>query len=216
MTVPERPALAVIPARGGSKRVPRKNIREMAGRPLIAYTIEAALAAASSLGSSSAPTTTRSPESGARAAPRSRSSGPPRSRTTSRPSRPLRRTHSVVSTRTVPSSPTSPSSWPIARSGRRRTFARATRRSWPAVPLPRSPWLATGGRAPGGRWRGTQPAGSSRSSPTVSSSGARIFRSSSARRAQSGGRRRKRSGRAGPTTSRAAPDGNSRGTTRST
>ncbi len=43
MTVPERPALAVIPARGGSKRVPRKNVREMAGRPLIAYTIEAAL-----------------------------------------------------------------------------------------------------------------------------------------------------------------------------
>ena len=43
MTAPERPALAVIPARGGSKRVPRKNVREMAGRPLIAYTIEAAL-----------------------------------------------------------------------------------------------------------------------------------------------------------------------------
>jgi pseudaminic acid cytidylyltransferase len=35
--------LAVIPARGGSKRIPRKNIREFAGRPLIAYTIEAAL-----------------------------------------------------------------------------------------------------------------------------------------------------------------------------
>ena len=44
MTSPERRALAVIPARGGSKRIPRKNIREMAGRPLIAYTIEAALA----------------------------------------------------------------------------------------------------------------------------------------------------------------------------
>jgi N-acylneuraminate cytidylyltransferase len=43
VTVPERPVLAVIPARGGSKRVPRKNVREMAGRPLIAYTIEAAL-----------------------------------------------------------------------------------------------------------------------------------------------------------------------------
>jgi CTP:molybdopterin cytidylyltransferase MocA len=43
MTAPERPALAVIPARGGSKRVPRKNVRELAGRPLIAYTVEAAL-----------------------------------------------------------------------------------------------------------------------------------------------------------------------------
>lgn len=43
MTVPDRSALAVIPARAGSKRVPRKNVREMAGRPLIAYTIEAAL-----------------------------------------------------------------------------------------------------------------------------------------------------------------------------
>jgi CMP-N-acetylneuraminic acid synthetase len=37
--------LAVIPARGGSKGVPRKNIRPLAGRPLIAYTIETALAA---------------------------------------------------------------------------------------------------------------------------------------------------------------------------
>lgn len=36
-------AIAIIPARGGSKRVPRKNVREMFGRPLIAYTIEAAL-----------------------------------------------------------------------------------------------------------------------------------------------------------------------------
>ena len=35
--------LAVIPARGGSKRVPHKNIQVMLGRPLIAYTIEAAL-----------------------------------------------------------------------------------------------------------------------------------------------------------------------------
>jgi N-acylneuraminate cytidylyltransferase len=39
----DRGALAVIPARGGSRRVPRKNIREMHGRPLLAYTIEAAL-----------------------------------------------------------------------------------------------------------------------------------------------------------------------------
>ena len=37
--------LAVIPARGGSKGVPRKNIRPVCGKPLIAYTIEAALAA---------------------------------------------------------------------------------------------------------------------------------------------------------------------------
>ena len=31
--------LAIIPARGGSKGVPRKNIREVAGKPLIAWTI---------------------------------------------------------------------------------------------------------------------------------------------------------------------------------
>ncbi|MFH1982552.1 MAG: acylneuraminate cytidylyltransferase family protein [Pseudomonadota bacterium] len=36
--------LALIPARGGSKGVPRKNIKPMAGRPLIHYTIQAALA----------------------------------------------------------------------------------------------------------------------------------------------------------------------------
>lgn len=35
--------LAVIPARGGSRGVPRKNIRPLAGKPLIAHTIEAAL-----------------------------------------------------------------------------------------------------------------------------------------------------------------------------
>ncbi len=34
--------LAIIPARGGSKRLPRKNLRELAGKPLIAWTIEAA------------------------------------------------------------------------------------------------------------------------------------------------------------------------------
>lgn len=34
--------LAIIPARGGSKGVPRKNIRELAGKPLIAWTIEEA------------------------------------------------------------------------------------------------------------------------------------------------------------------------------
>lgn len=32
--------LAVIPARGGSKRIPRKNIIEINGKPLLAYTIE--------------------------------------------------------------------------------------------------------------------------------------------------------------------------------
>jgi len=36
--------LVVIPARGGSKGVPRKNIYLVAGKPLIAYTLEAALA----------------------------------------------------------------------------------------------------------------------------------------------------------------------------
>jgi N-acylneuraminate cytidylyltransferase len=34
--------LAIIPARGGSKGVPRKNIRQIAGKPLIAWTIEEA------------------------------------------------------------------------------------------------------------------------------------------------------------------------------
>jgi CMP-N,N'-diacetyllegionaminic acid synthase len=37
--------LALIPARGGSKALPRKNLRLLAGRPLIAYSIEVALAA---------------------------------------------------------------------------------------------------------------------------------------------------------------------------
>ncbi len=36
--------LAIIPARGGSKGVPRKNIREVAGKPLIVWTIETASA----------------------------------------------------------------------------------------------------------------------------------------------------------------------------
>ena len=35
--------LAIIPARGGSKRIPGKNVRPFAGTPLIAYTIAAAL-----------------------------------------------------------------------------------------------------------------------------------------------------------------------------
>ena len=35
--------LAIIPARGGSKRIPRKNIKPFLGKPIIAYSIEAAL-----------------------------------------------------------------------------------------------------------------------------------------------------------------------------
>jgi CMP-N-acetylneuraminic acid synthetase len=38
--------LGVIPARGGSKGIPRKNLVDLNGKPLIAYTIEAGLAAA--------------------------------------------------------------------------------------------------------------------------------------------------------------------------
>ncbi|MCM1498878.1 MAG: pseudaminic acid cytidylyltransferase [Clostridium sp.] len=37
-------SIAVITARGGSKRIPRKNIREFCGKPIIAYSIEVALA----------------------------------------------------------------------------------------------------------------------------------------------------------------------------
>ncbi|MFA6196738.1 MAG: pseudaminic acid cytidylyltransferase [Sulfurimonas sp.] len=36
-------AVAIIPARGGSKRIPKKNIKDFFGKPLIAYTIEVAL-----------------------------------------------------------------------------------------------------------------------------------------------------------------------------
>ncbi|MCL4149606.1 UNVERIFIED_CONTAM: hypothetical protein GTU68_029928 [Idotea baltica] len=35
--------LALIPARGGSKRIPRKNIKNFLGKPIIAYSIEAAI-----------------------------------------------------------------------------------------------------------------------------------------------------------------------------
>lgn len=35
--------LAIIPARGGSKRIPRKNIKDFLSKPVIAYSIEAAL-----------------------------------------------------------------------------------------------------------------------------------------------------------------------------
>ncbi|MFA7083397.1 MAG: pseudaminic acid cytidylyltransferase [Arcobacteraceae bacterium] len=37
-------AVAIIPARGGSKRIPRKNIKEFHGLPLIAYSIQTAIA----------------------------------------------------------------------------------------------------------------------------------------------------------------------------
>ena len=41
----EKPSiLALIPARGGSKGIPRKNIRSLAGKPLLAYSCECALA----------------------------------------------------------------------------------------------------------------------------------------------------------------------------
>ena len=40
-----RNVLAIVPARGGSKRIPRKNIHPLAGRPLIAITIQCALSA---------------------------------------------------------------------------------------------------------------------------------------------------------------------------
>ncbi|PCE67641.1 pseudaminic acid cytidylyltransferase [Salinivibrio sp. YCSC6] len=36
--------IAIIPARGGSKRIPRKNIKAFHGKPMIAYSIEAAIA----------------------------------------------------------------------------------------------------------------------------------------------------------------------------
>lgn len=36
--------IAIIPARGGSKRIPRKNIKEFCGKPIIAWSIRAAIA----------------------------------------------------------------------------------------------------------------------------------------------------------------------------
>lgn len=42
--IAREPVLAVIPARGGSKTLPRKHVRDVAGRPLIAWTIAAAAA----------------------------------------------------------------------------------------------------------------------------------------------------------------------------
>lgn len=42
LVVPGSDAVAVIPARGGSKRIPLKNIRSIAGRPTLSYPIAAA------------------------------------------------------------------------------------------------------------------------------------------------------------------------------
>ena len=39
----KKQSIAIITARGGSKRIPRKNIRDFCGRPIIAYSIEAAV-----------------------------------------------------------------------------------------------------------------------------------------------------------------------------
>ena len=36
---------AIIPARGGSKRIPRKNVRDLCGKPLLRYAVDAALEA---------------------------------------------------------------------------------------------------------------------------------------------------------------------------
>lgn len=36
-------SVAIITARGGSKRIPRKNIKDFCGKPILAYSIEAAL-----------------------------------------------------------------------------------------------------------------------------------------------------------------------------
>lgn len=41
-TVAESRYLGIIPARGGSKRIPGKNLRQLAGKPLLAWTLEAA------------------------------------------------------------------------------------------------------------------------------------------------------------------------------
>jgi len=39
----DKKAIAIIPARGGSKRIPKKNIKDFLGKPIIAYSITAAL-----------------------------------------------------------------------------------------------------------------------------------------------------------------------------
>lgn len=44
MSAAARRAIAVIPARGGSQRIPRKNVRPFGGKPMLAWSVEAALA----------------------------------------------------------------------------------------------------------------------------------------------------------------------------
>jgi pseudaminic acid cytidylyltransferase len=44
MTISDKKALAIIPARGGSKRIPRKNIKPFLGKPIMEYSIQAARA----------------------------------------------------------------------------------------------------------------------------------------------------------------------------
>jgi len=39
----DKKIVAIIPARGGSKVIPRKNVKDLAGKPMIAYIIESAL-----------------------------------------------------------------------------------------------------------------------------------------------------------------------------
>ncbi len=39
----EQKRIAIIPARGGSKRIPRKNIKDFLGKPILAYSVEVAL-----------------------------------------------------------------------------------------------------------------------------------------------------------------------------
>lgn len=45
MAFKSKQVIALIPARGGSKGVKRKNVRNLAGKPLLTYTVEAALGA---------------------------------------------------------------------------------------------------------------------------------------------------------------------------
>src|SRR5437764_12355079 len=42
---PARRVLAIVPARGGSKGIPRKNLQLLAGRPLVTHAVDTALAA---------------------------------------------------------------------------------------------------------------------------------------------------------------------------
>jgi CMP-N-acetylneuraminic acid synthetase len=43
MTFPFERALAVVPARGGSKRLPRKNLLDLGGKPLVCHTLDSAV-----------------------------------------------------------------------------------------------------------------------------------------------------------------------------